>query len=149
MKEASTLSLNIQTDTGLLAISSDVTKSKVISALGYSPAEESVVESHINNTSAHITEAERQKWNNNSGGSGFSGNYNDLTNKPNINDDCSSRYVVQDNNGNAIFKIDANGVHTTNVIAQSMNIGNVDIETETWTFTLEDGSTVTKVVCVG
>ena len=44
-------------------------------------ADETALTSHTNNVTIHITAAERTAWNNKSN---FSGNYNDLTNKPTI-----------------------------------------------------------------
>ena len=147
------MSINIQTSTGLLEISSDkVTKEKVVSALGYSPANaeiESTVNNHIGDSNIHITAEERARWNSNSGGGnaangGFSGDYNDLINKPNIDDNGSGELSIQDDEGNSIFKVNSDGVRTTDI-----SLNKTNITTETWTFTLEDGSTVTKVVCVG
>ena len=43
----------------------------------------------------------------------FSGDYNDLTNAPNISEDDSGNIVIADETGNIIFKADAEGVHTT------------------------------------
>lgn len=45
----------------------------------------------------------------------FSGNYNDLTDAPNITEDESGSMVITDESGNVIFKADADGVHTTAV----------------------------------
>ena len=80
-----------------------VTSANISKALGYTPANQTDVtqlseeignkqpkgdyatttnlNSHTSNTTVHITSAERTKWNNKSE---FSGNYNDLTNKPTI-----------------------------------------------------------------
>ena len=43
----------------------------------------------------------------------FSGDYNDLTNAPNIAEDDSGNMVIADESGNVIFKADADGIHTT------------------------------------
>ena len=43
----------------------------------------------------------------------FSGDYNDLTNAPNITEDDSGEIAVTDPDGNVIFKIDDEGAHTT------------------------------------
>lgn len=67
-------------------------------------------EEHSNNTGIHITDAERCTWNSKSD---FSGNYNDLDNKPNIIDDGSNNLAIADTDGNIIFKVDADGTHTT------------------------------------
>ena len=43
----------------------------------------------------------------------FSGDYNDLTNAPNITEDSAGNMIIADESGNIIFKADAKGVHTT------------------------------------
>lgn len=43
----------------------------------------------------------------------FSGDYNDLTNAPNIAEDNAGNMVIADESGNVIFKADAEGIHTT------------------------------------
>lgn len=43
----------------------------------------------------------------------FSGDYNDLTNAPNITEDDSGNMIIADESGNVIFKVDADGIHTT------------------------------------
>ena len=66
----------------------DLTKEKVTSALGYTPADsedvtklqEEIVD-HKNDSTTHVTSAEKQTWNNKSN---FSGSYNDLNDKPTI-----------------------------------------------------------------
>ena len=45
----------------------------------------------------------------------FSGDYNDLTNAPDITEDDSGNMVIADESGNIIFKADAEGIHTTAV----------------------------------
>lgn len=45
----------------------------------------------------------------------FSGDYNDLTNAPNISEDDSGNMIIADESGNIIFKADADGIHTTAV----------------------------------
>ena len=45
----------------------------------------------------------------------FSGDYNDLTNAPNISEDGSDNMIIADESGNIIFKADADGIHTTAV----------------------------------
>lgn len=44
---------------------------------------------------------------------GFSGDYNDLVNAPNITEDDSGNMIVTDEVGNIIFKADSEGMHTT------------------------------------
>ena len=43
----------------------------------------------------------------------FSGDYNDLTNAPNIAEDGAGNMVIADESGNIIFKADTEGIHTT------------------------------------
>ena len=45
----------------------------------------------------------------------FSGDYNDLTNAPDISEDGSGNMIIADEAGNIIFKADADGMHTTAV----------------------------------
>jgi hypothetical protein len=45
----------------------------------------------------------------------FSGDYNDLTNAPDISEDGSGNMIITDESGNIIFKADAEGIHTTAV----------------------------------
>ena len=59
--------------------------------------------------------------------SGFSGDYNDLTNAPNIVEDGSQDLVIADESGNIIFKVDEAGAHTTILDAQSVTINNQSV----------------------
>ena len=43
----------------------------------------------------------------------FSGDYNDLINAPNIVEDDSGNLVITDDKGNIIFRVDAEGIHST------------------------------------
>lgn len=58
----------------------------------------------------------------------FSGDYNDLTNAPNIIEDDTSDLTVADESGNIIFKVDAAGAHTTTLDAQNITINNENID---------------------
>lgn len=82
------------------------------------------IDAHIDDSVSHVTSEERTAWNNKSD---FSGDYNDLNNKPNITDDESDELVLNDNNGNVIAKINENGLETTTVTAKSAMINGVDI----------------------
>ena len=55
----------------------------------------------------------------------FSGDYNDLTNVPSIFDDGDGEMVVTDNDGNVIFKVDAAGIHSTDLYLNGENVLNV------------------------
>lgn len=58
----------------------------------------------------------------------FSGDYNDLTNAPNIAEDDSGNMVIADESGNVIFKVDVNGLETTTVTAQTMVVNGANVE---------------------
>lgn len=81
-------------------------------------------DTHTSDTTIHITAAERTKWNNKST---FSGDYNDLTNAPDIKEDGSGNLVIADPNGNIIFRSDGNGFETTTLSAQSLVVDGVNI----------------------
>ena len=114
------MSLNIKTATGLLEIGGNVTKEKVISALGYSPANET----HVEDTSVHVSSEDRQTWNNKSD---FSGAYADLIDAPNIVENESGKVVYADESGNIIVQIDENGLETTTVTAKNVVVGGKDV----------------------
>ena len=114
------MSLNIQTSTGLLEISTKVTKEKVISALGYEPADKT----HTTDTTLHVTSEERSAWNNKSD---FSGVYADLLDAPSITETESGNMIVADENGNIIMQVDEGGVSTTNVSAKTINLDGEDL----------------------
>lgn len=71
------------------------------------------LEAHMADGIPHITAAERIKWNNKSD---FSGNYHDLTDQPNIEEDNSGMVQIADNDGNVIAQIDSEGLTTNDVI---------------------------------
>lgn len=86
-----------------------------------------------------------------SGGSqsNFSGNYNDLANRPSIKEDNISELTVEDNSGNIIMKVNDDGVRTTNVNTNTLILDRTSLKIETWTLTFADGTTTTKKVVVG
>lgn len=124
------------------------------------PVQNKAIAEELNKLSTKIEE----------GSSNFSGEYSDIKNAPDIEDDASDNLTVIDNNGNIIARIDNNGMQTTIVRVNELAINNTVLTTEleninkdtnkldsrittleghseeTWTFTLEDGSTVTKKV---
>ena len=58
----------------------------------------------------------------------FSGDYNDLQNAPNISEDEDNKEVIiVDEAGNIIAQIDADGLKTTTVAANNVNINGTDI----------------------
>lgn len=149
------MSIHVKTAAGLVEIGGSVTKEKVISALGYEPADEKVektvenhikdnnvhitsserelwtknvenLDSHKSNTSMHVTSTEKQTWNNKSD---FSGAYVDLEGKPNITENDSGNMVIADENGNIIMQVDEGGLATTNVSAKTIQLDGEDLET--------------------
>lgn len=87
-------------------------------------AELAALNDHVDDKVAHITAAERKSWNEKSE---FSGDYNDLTNAPDIKEDGSGNLVIADSSGNIIFRSDANGFETTTLRAQTLVVGGTDI----------------------
>lgn len=101
---------------------SALTAANLVQVLGYTPANVSNVPTRLSQlegdtTHRTVTDAEKSAW---SGKSDFSGKYSDLTDKPTIPSKTSQ--LTNDSNFATTAKA------------------------ETWTFTLEDGSTVTKKV---
>lgn len=84
------------------------------------------LDNHIEDKVAHITNIERTKWNEKSD---FSGDYNDLTNKPNLIDDNSDNLTIADKAGNVIAKVDENGLTTTTITAESVVVNGTEITT--------------------
>lgn len=113
------MSLNIQTSTGLLEISTKVTKEKVISALGYEPADKA----HTEDKTVHVTSAEKETWNNKSDVK----HYEDLEGAPNIAENDSGSMIVADESGNIIMQVDADGVSTTNVDTKTIKLDGKDL----------------------
>lgn len=113
------MSLNIQTATGLLEIGGKVTKEKVISALGYEPADKA----HTTDKTVHVTSAEKEIWNNKSDVK----HYEDLEGAPSITENDSGNMVIADESGNIIMQVDADGLATTNVSARTISLGGEDL----------------------
>jgi len=100
------MSINIQLEDGLKKISGQsMTKEKIISKLGYTPASVANVDELSVTISEHAKDTSKH----------FSGNYDDLTNKPEIEDDGSDDLIIADDDGNIIFKVDKDGTHTTDI----------------------------------
>lgn len=77
---------------------------------------------HASKTVEHVNSTDRDRWDNKSD---FSGNYSDLVGAPNIVEDESGEAVYADEVGNIIFKIDADGAHTTKL---ELTSGDVDTQ---------------------
>ena len=113
------MSINIQTASGLKKISDSITKQKIINTLGYTPISQDDMNTHTSNTNIHVTTEDRAKWN---AKSDFSGDYNDLNNRPNISDDGSDKYMIADKSGNVIAFIDANGIHSVDMTIDGVSL---------------------------
>jgi hypothetical protein len=58
----------------------------------------------------------------------FSGNYEDLTNAPDISEDDSGDLVIADKDGNIIFRSNGSGFETVNLIVQNITINGKTIQ---------------------
>lgn len=169
------MSLNIQTTNGLLEIGGKITKEKIISALGYTPADKDYnnlenkpnisddgsgefkitdnlgnIIAIIDGTGVHSVdfiikgESLTEKLQSLDAKPGFSGDYNDLINKPNILDDGNGTLTVADNDGNVILLIDSEGIRTTDVHIGDETLTNIidklNEHIEKYTNITDDGS---------
>jgi hypothetical protein len=75
------------------------------------PVQNKAIVEELNKLSSKIEE----------GGSNFSGEYSDIKNAPDIEDDASGNLTVIDSNGNIIFDVDDQGINTTNVCINGEN----------------------------
>ena len=64
----------------------------------------------------------------------FSGDYNDLENKPNITDNKSNDLEIADEAGNVIFKVNKDGIHTT---ALTLNGEDIQATIDTYVLTID------------
>lgn len=90
-------------------------------------ANQSALDEHNNNTVKHITSSERTKWNNKSD---FSGSYNDLTDAPNITENGTGDLIICDNNGNIIFRSNSDGFETTKLTVNTIVLKGTDVESK-------------------
>lgn len=123
------MSVNVQLKDKLQRISGEsITSAKILSALGYTPARDTDLTSHKNDSTIHITSSERATWNNKVDSTYvqnaiankankdelFNGDYNDLINKPIENTSDGILYIA-DEQGNVVARIDSEGLHTVGV----------------------------------
>lgn len=132
------MSLNIQTPNGLLEIGGKVTKEKIISALEYTPANET----HVEDANIHVSTEDRQVWDSKST---FSGNYNDLIDAPNIEENDSGDIIIADENGNIIMQVDKNGLTTTNVNANTVQLDDINNNSDNLVFIDESNNIIMRV----
>ena len=137
--EDSSDSFNIADPSGniILEVNEDGLKTTAISANTVSANGEDVItkiksvndslNNHIDDNVKHITTTERANWN---AKSEFSGSYNDLTNKPNLEtDETDDSLFITDNQDNIILKIDEAGLETTNIKASTADITTINTTT--------------------
>ena len=72
-----------------------------------------------------VSDTEKITWN---AKSDFSGDYNDLTNAPNITEDGTGDLVIADANGNIIFRSNGSGFETVNLTVQNITINGMTIQ---------------------
>ena len=65
-------------------------------------------------------------------GPGFSGDYKDLKNAPNIQEDDSGEVVYADDKGNVIARVGAAGLETTQVTTKSVVVNGTEIKPYTY-----------------
>lgn len=83
------------------------------------------VETHAKDSAAHVTSEEKQQWN---AKSNFSGDYNDLTNAPDITENASGDLVIADSEGNILFRASESGLETTHLTLGSLTINGMTIQ---------------------
>ena len=110
------MSVNIKTSSGLQKLTPEVNKSTISSALGYTPTDDTKINEHASNSDIHVTASDKTKWNNKSD---FNGDFNSLSNKPNIIDDGSDSFNITDLAGKIAFQVGPDG--TTRVAALEIN----------------------------
>lgn len=84
-------------------------KSVDIDLSDYALAE--TVDQHIGDSNAHVTVAEKLKWN--SQNTSFSGKYEDLEDAPNLSNSNEEELIVADGDGNVIMRVDAHGLNVS------------------------------------
>jgi hypothetical protein len=124
--DSETSEFHIVDNTGniIASVNADGITTTTVNAQNIIINNDSVAE-HLNNTTIHVTEAERVAWNKKSD---FSGNYADLTNAPDITEDESGDLVIADANGNIIFRSNSTGLETVNLIVESIVINGKSIQ---------------------
>lgn len=72
-----------------------------------------------------VSDTEKSVWN---AKSNFSGNYNDLLDAPDIQEDDAGNLIIADGDGNIIFRSDVNGFETTTLSAQNIILNGTAVE---------------------
>ena len=119
------MSVNVQLANELRRISGqNTTQAQIMLALGYTPANDTEFLAHAKNGSIHVSAQDRERWNN-ALGSGFSGNYNDLLDKPDIFNDNSGTLQITDNSGNIIAQVDRYGIKSVNFFVKGVELSEI------------------------
>lgn len=71
-----------------------------------------------------VTDAEKESWN---AKSNFSGDYRDLINVPEIDEDESGDYIIADSDGNIVFRINEYGTETTQLTTDTLIVDGTDV----------------------
>ena len=79
---------------------------------------------HTTNEGVHVTDSDKENWNNKSD---FSGNYNDLQDAPNIIENESGELAIADPEGNIIFKATNEGFETVRLVVKELIINGKNI----------------------
>jgi uncharacterized protein YxjI len=110
------MSVNIKTSSGLQKLTPEVNKSTISSALGYTPTDDTKINEHASNSDIHVTASDKTRWDNKSD---FNGDFNSLSNKPNITDDDSDTFNITDPSGKIALQVARDG--TPRVAALEIN----------------------------
>lgn len=119
------MSVNVQLANELRRISGqNITQAQIMLALGYTPTNDTDFLAHAKNGSIHVSAQDRERWNN-ALSHGFSGNYNDLQDKPDIFNDNSGVLQITDNSGNIIAQIDRYGIKSVNFFVKGVELSEI------------------------
>lgn len=124
--DSDTSEFHIVDNTGniIASVNADGITTTTVNAQNIIINNDSVAE-HLNNTTIHVTEAERVAWNKKSD---FSGDYADLTNAPDITEDDSGDLIIADSAGNILFRSNSTGLETVNLVVESIVINGKSIQ---------------------
>ena len=112
------MSINVKTSTGLKKISGEnITSTKVLSAIGYVPAQAATLESHISNDEIHITAEERNAWDTTAS---KTTSLEILT--ENIQKGEGEAFYIVDSNNNIGLKVNDEGTYTGTLYVEGTNV---------------------------
>lgn len=128
-----TAALIPDTSSFLTAVPADYVTESELNAKGFLTEHQSLeglattseVEVHATDDIIHVSAAEKLLWN---AKSNFSGDYNDLTNAPDISEDESGDLIIADANGNILFRSNSTGLETVNLTVETLTINGKSIQ---------------------